>query len=116
MDDCAELFVKQILEMETQYQVAKAQIASLEIHNQPARNIQTAEASTEPREVVDTRTQTRFPRDHAESVKVTTYTLIPQATDNTYTEEVERQIIETASEHHDAVKRTKRINRGIKLI
>lgn len=69
MDDCAELSLKQILEMEIQYQVPKAQIAIPDIHNQPARNIQTAEASTEPREEVYTNTQTRFPRNYEEAVK-----------------------------------------------
>lgn len=53
MDDCAEVLMNQILEMELQYQVVNW---SLEHHQQATRSKQPAEASREPREEVATRT------------------------------------------------------------
>lgn len=67
MDDCAEILMSQILEMEIQYHVAKTQLASLEY--QTTRSKLSAEVSREPGEEEYTKTQTRPTRDYAEAPK-----------------------------------------------
>lgn len=117
IDRCVEIVYQQIVEMEVKIQAADARIEILETYCRPGMITTTqgkdlAAVSGE----VDERTQTRTPRGYAEAVKAATSTLIVQATEDRDAEDIEKQIKETTLEHHDSVKRMKRIKSGVKII